>query len=79
MEAEETAWMKPGGETQQAAFGALSSSEWLGQRACLCVTEGAWRGEAGKVGRAVAHIRARLAQQGSPPPPTFSYLALLSV
>lgn len=56
--------------------GALSSSVWLGQRVCKGVTERVLRGEAGEAGR--AHIRARLAQRG-PPPPTVSYLALLSV
>ena len=49
---------------------------WLGQRVCKGVTERVLRGEAGEAGR--AHIRARLAQRG-PPPPTVSYLALLSV
>lgn len=60
-------------------FGALSSSVWLGQRVCKGVTEGALRGEAGELGRAVALIWARLAQRDSPPPPTVSYLARLSV
>lgn len=63
---------RPGGEPQQGMFGALSSSAWLEQRVCECTTRGMSRGEAGEVGRAVAHIRARLAQQGSPSPPTAS-------
>lgn len=64
------------GETQEGTTGALSSM-WLEQRVCKCMTESVL-GEVGEEGRAFTHIRARLAQQSSPPPPTFSYLALLS-
>ena len=41
---------RPGRETREGAWGALSSAEWPEQRVCDCMTETVLRGEAGEAG-----------------------------